>query len=336
MTIFKASQSQPLDVVGIGNAIVDVIVRADESFLKKYCLKKGSMSLLNEKQADELYRSIGPGVESSGGSAANTLSSIAQLGGKAGFIGRVRNDQLGEIFTHDISSVGAIYNTPPATKGPSTARCIIFVTPDAQRTMCTYLGASVLLEPEDLDLSMVSESKVLYLEGYLWDNPAAKSAFIAAAKASKESGGQVALSLSDAFCVDRHRKSFLELIENHIDILFANESEICSLHQLNSFEKAVEETKNKCKVAALTYGEKGSVIISKDHELVINSYNFGDAIDTTGAGDLYAGGFLYGYTNGEDLLTCGKIGSICAGKIVTQFGPRSQSSLKDSLNSYLD
>ncbi len=331
MTKEQLLSNYPFDVVGIGNAIVDVLVHTKESFLNEQSLEKGSMTLIDEQQAEILYSSIGPGLESSGGSAANTLASLAQLGGQAGFIGRVRKDQLGEIFTHDITAAGATFETPAAFTGPSTARCLIFVTPDAQRTMCTYLGASVLLEPEDLDLTMVRETKVLYLEGYLWDNPAAKRAFIAAAEECKQSGGKVSLSLSDSFCVDRHRESFIELIEKHVDILFANESEIISLYQSSNIENALEKVKGRCEIAAITCGENGSKILTAESSLSINSYKFGEVIDTTGAGDLYAGGFLYGFTHDKDLNTCGQIGSICAGQIVTQLGPRSQVSLKELL-----
>jgi fructokinase len=215
-----------LDVVGIGNAIVDVLVQSDDAFLAKHGLTKGTMALVDEQQAERLYGALGAGLETSGGSAANTLAGIAQLGGRAAFIGRVRDDQLGAIFSHDIRAVGARFDTPAATSGPSTARCLILVTPDAQRTMCTYLGASVGLDPDDLDLDLVGQAKVLYLEGYLWDSDEAKRAFLAAAEVMRQSGGQVALSLSDAFCVDRHRQSFQELVDGHVDVLFANETEI--------------------------------------------------------------------------------------------------------------
>ncbi len=336
MSINSSFIDKELDVVGIGNAIVDILVQTEDYFLTTHCLHKGSMVLLDEKEAEELYKAIGPGLETSGGSAANTLAGLAQLGSKAGFIGRVKNDQLGKIFTHDIQAAGALYETKPAISGPSTARCLIFVTPDAQRTMCTYLGASVLLEPKDLDLSMVKKTKVLYLEGYLWDNPAAKRAFISAAKTCKQSGGKVALSLSDSFCVNRHRKSFIELVENYIDILFANESEIISLYESKDFEDALTKVRGKCETIALTRGEKGSVVISGKECLEINAYKLGQLIDTTGAGDLYASGFLHAYTNGEELIRCGEIGSICAGQIVTQLGPRSHVSLKSLLKENTD
>ena len=324
------------DVVAIGNAIVDVLVQTNDSFLKESSLSKGNMLLLNKLEAEKLYASIKPDFESSGGSAANTLVGLSQLGSNAGFIGRVRNDKLGEIFTKDIRSAGAQFETKKAITGPPTARCLIFITPDAQRTMCTYLGASVLLEPEDLDLSMVENTKVLYLEGYLWDHPSAKRAFLAAAETCKRSGGKIALSLSDAFCVDRHRESFLELIETHIDILFSNESEIKSLYQVSNIKDAFTKAKGHCEIIAVTLGVKGSLILSKDNLFEISSYNLGSLLDTTGAGDLYAGGFLHGYTSGQDLIKCGQIGSICAGQIVTQLGSRSNVPLKGLVKEFLN
>ena len=228
MSNSRFRDSAVLDVVGIGNAIVDVLVQTDETFLHAHGLHKGGMALIDETQAEALYQASGPGLETSGGSVANTMVGIAQLGGRTGFIGRVRDDQLGGIFSHDIRAVGARFETPAATTGATTARCLIYVTPDAERTMCTFLGASTQLEPEDLDLSMVSQAKVLYLEGYLWDSPAAKRAFIAGAEACRAAGGKVALSLSDGFCVERHRESFLDLVNGHVDVLFANEAEIAS------------------------------------------------------------------------------------------------------------
>jgi fructokinase len=327
--------TKTFDVVGIGNAIVDVLVQADEAFLESHGLTKGTMALIDEAQAERLYASVGVGLETSGGSAANTLAGLAQLGGRAGFIGRVRDDQLGAIFAHDIRAVGARFDTPAASLGPSTARCLILVTADAQRTMCTYLGASVGLDPEDLDLDLVRQAKVLYLEGYLWDSEDAKRAFITAAEVMRQSGGEVALSLSDAFCVDRHRDSFLELVDGHVDILFANEMEITSLYRSESFEAAADLVRGRCRVAALTRSALGSVILSGDQTIHVPPFQLGPLVDTTGAGDLYAAGFLYGYTQGESLERCGQIGSLCAGQVVTQLGPRSQVSLPELLASHL-
>ncbi|WP_411867238.1 adenosine kinase [Vulcanococcus limneticus] len=327
--------AKTLDVVGIGNAIVDVLVQADERFLGDHGLTKGTMALVDEQQAEGLYASVGPGLETSGGSAANTLAGIAQLGGRAGFIGRVRDDQLGAIFAHDIRSVGARFETPAATAGPSTARCLILVTPDAQRTMCTYLGASVGLDPADLDLELVAQAKVLYLEGYLWDSDDAKKAFIAAAEVARAHGGEVALSLSDAFCVERHRDSFLELVDGHVDILFANEMEITSLYRADSFEQAADQVRGRCRIAALTRSELGSVVLSGDRTLAVAPVTLGPLVDTTGAGDLYAAGFLHAYTQGQDLEACGRLGSLCAGQVVTQLGPRPQGSLQELVAAHL-
>jgi fructokinase len=329
------TDSKRFDVVGIGNAIVDVLVQAEDAFLDDHGLRKGTMALVDESQAERLYASVGPGLETSGGSAANTLAGIAQLGGSAAFIGRVRDDQLGAIFSHDIRSVGATYTTPPALSGPSTARCLILVTPDAQRTMCTYLGASVNLDPADLDLDLVAQAKVLYLEGYLWDSDEAKQAFLAAAEVARRHGGQVALSLSDAFCVDRHRQSFQELVDGHVDLLFANEMEITSLYEANSFEEAAEQVRGRCRVAALTRSEAGSLVLSGEESITIAPYRLGELLDTTGAGDLYAAGFLHGYTRGECLERCGQLGSLCAGQVVTQLGPRPQASLPELVRRHL-
>jgi len=323
------------DVVGIGNAIVDVLVQADDDLIDNFELTKGTMALVDEAQAERLYASVGPGLETSGGSAANTLAGVAQLGGRAGFIGRVRNDQLGGIFTHDIRSVGARFDTPAATEGPSTARCLILVTPDAQRTMCTYLGASVGLDPADLDLEMVAQAKVLYLEGYLWDSDEAKAAFITAAEVARAHGGEVALSLSDAFCVERHRESFQELVDGHVDILFANEMEITALYKANSFEEAADQVRGRCKLAALTRSEQGSVVLNGAGTHSVAPFQLGPLLDTTGAGDLYAAGFLHAYTQGEAVDVCGRLGSLCAGQVVTQLGPRPQGSLKQLVTQHL-
>ncbi|WP_269612432.1 adenosine kinase [Prochlorococcus marinus] len=324
-----------LDIVGVGNAIVDVLTTTDDSFLEDLSFNKGSMTLIDENKAEELYEMTSNRVQRSGGSVANSLACVAKLGGKTAFIGRVRDDKLGEIFTEEISTTGTIFKTPPSLVGPSTARCLIFVTPDAQRTMCTYLGASVLLEPKDIDLSVVREAKILYLEGYLWDNPAAKNAFIKAAEIAKNAGRKVALSLSDSFCVNRHRESFIKLVEDHIDILFANEDEITTLYKSSSLNSALEKLKKKCDLAAITIGKKGSILISNGKEINIDPFIFGKAIDTTGAGDLYAGGFLKGLADGLKPEISAKIGSICAGQIVTQLGSRSNIDLLNLVSSHL-
>ena len=336
MSASRFNNNATLDVVGIGNAIVDVLVQTDDGFLNNHSLQKGGMALIDEQQAETLYQASGPGQETSGGSVANTMVGIAQLGGRTGFIGRVRDDQLGTIFSHDIRAVGTRFETPAANTGATTARCLIYVTPDAERTMCTFLGASTQLEPDDLDLSMVKQTKVLYLEGYLWDSPAAKRAFLAGAEACRAAGGQVALSLSDGFCVDRHRDSFLDLVHNHVDVLFANEVEIKSLYQTDDFETALEQVRGRCSVIAVTRSEQGSVVLSGDQRWDVGIYSLGDLVDTTGAGDLYAGGFLHAYTQGDSLERCGQLGALCAGQIVTQLGARSQECLKTLASTHLN
>jgi sugar/nucleoside kinase (ribokinase family) len=316
------------DVVGIGNAIVDVIARADDAFLNEKKLAKGAMTLIDEAEADALYAAMGPGTESSGGSAANTMAGIASLGGKGAFFGKVRNDQLGQVFAHDIRAIGVSFESKAATSGPATARCLIFVTPDAQRTMNTYLGACVNLGPEDVDEAVVKNARVTYLEGYLWDPPRAKEAFVKAAKVAHAAGRKVSLSLSDAFCVGRHRDSFRDLVANHVDILFANESEITSLYEVDSFDAALQAVRGSCEIACLTRSEKGSLIVAGDEVHVIDAARIGPVTDTTGAGDLYAAGFLFGWSHGQGLARAGRIASLAAAEAISHVGARPQTSLK--------
>ncbi|WP_119165159.1 adenosine kinase [Algihabitans albus] len=317
-----------LDVVGIGNAIVDVLTHADDDFLVSHGLNKGSMTLIDTERAEALYGAMGPAVEVSGGSAANTMAGIASLGGAGGFIGKVRNDQLGGIFAHDIRAGGTTFRAPPATDGPPTARCLIFVTPDALRTMATYLGVSVQFGPQDLDLDLLRSAKVVYLEGYLWDAEPAKKAFLEASKAAHSAQRKVALSLSDPFCVERHRAAFRQLIEGHVDILFGNEAEIVSLFETPDFDSALQQARGHCEVVALTRSEKGSVVLAGDEVHVVDAIPMGPIVDTTGAGDAYAAGFLYGYTRGLSLYRCGELGSLCAGEAISHMGPRPERSLK--------
>jgi fructokinase len=319
----------PLDIVGIGNAIVDVIAQAEDGFLVAEGLVKGTMTLIDQARGETLYARMGPGVEASGGSAANTIAGFASLGGSAAFIGKVRDDQLGQVFRHDIESLGVAYRTPPATEGPSTARCLVLVTEDAQRTMATYLGVSTELGPDDLDRDAITRAKVVYLEGYLWDPPRAKEAFRAAARTAHNTGGQVALSLSDIFCVERHRQEFRDLVEGHIDILFANELELMALTQAKDFAGALAAIRGKCTVAAVTRSEKGSVILAGDATVEVKPEHVGKVVDSTGAGDLYAAGFLYGLTRGLDMTACGRLGSLAAGEVISHMGARPQVSLKD-------
>lgn len=316
-----------LDVLGIGNAIVDVLSHEDDSFLSRYDLKKGAMTLIDAVQAKNLYDIMGSAIEVSGGSAANTLAGVASLGGRAGYIGKVAADQLGEVFSHDMRSVGVRFETQPLEGDVPTARCLVMVTPDAQRTMSTYLGACVALGPDDVQEDMVAEAKVTYLEGYLWDPPQAKSAFLKAAEIAHAKQRKVSLSLSDAFCVDRHRESFLGLVEGHIDVLFANEVEIMSLYEVNRFEEAVENVRRHCEVAALTRSEKGAVIVGPDGVHEVPAAPVERVVDTTGAGDLYAAGFLYGLTHGKPLPECGRLGAVAAAEVISHFGARPETAL---------
>ncbi len=318
-----------LDVVGIGNAIVDVLSQADDAFLVDQDLAKGAMTLIDGARAEALYAAMGPGVEVSGGSAANTMAGLASLGGQGAFVGKVRNDQLGGIFQHDIRAAGVAFDTPVATDGQPTARCLILVTPDAQRTMNTFLGAAVELAPDDLDRAVIQDAKVTYLEGYLWDAPDAKAAFQAAAEMAHEAGRKVALTLSDPFCVARHRDSFLELIDGHVDLLFANEVEIRSLFRVEDFDRALQETRGHCEIAALTRSDKGSVVLAEGAVHVVDAAPVDKVVDTTGAGDLYAAGFLYGYTQGKGLYDCGRIGALAAAEVLSHYGARPETALKN-------
>lgn len=323
--------SENLDLVGIGNAIVDVLTQTDDQFIKQNNISKGTMTLIEAEQAEDLYSRMGQAMEMSGGSVANTVAAFASMGGKCGFIGKVANDQLGDVFSHDIQAVGAVYKTPRLSGGLPTARCLIMVTPDAERTMCTFLGASVWITPSDVDRKMVQNAKVTYLEGYLFDRPKAKQAFLAAAEMAHEAGRKVALSLSDPFCVERHRDEFLELIEGHVDILFANKDELMSLFQQETFEFAVKQIQGKCDIAAITQGPKGAIIVTPNERYEVAAEKIDRVVDTTGAGDLYAAGFLFGYTRGEPLEICGRYGSIAAGEVIRHMGARVQGDLGDLL-----
>ncbi len=324
-----------LDVVGIGNAIVDVLAQTEEDVLSRLGLTKGAMMLVDADRSAVLYDAMGSAIEVSGGSAANTIAGLASLGGKAAYIGKIGNDQLGGIFRHDIHANGVFFETPSAKSLTPTARCMIMVTPDAERTMSTYLGACIELTPEDVDPELISRSKVTYLEGYLWDPPLAKEAFLKAARIAHDAGREVSLSLSDSFCVNRHLAEFRELVRDHVDVLFANEAEIKALWQTDNYDQAVAMTREVCDVAALTRSEKGSLIVAGDQLIDIAAFPVERVVDVTGAGDLYAAGFLYGYTQGRDYADCGRIAALCAAEVISHFGARPETPLSEVLLSKL-
>ena len=316
------------DVCGIGNAIVDVLATTSEEFITEHGLMKGGMMLIDEQRAEYLYDYMGEATECSGGSVANSMAGIASLGGMPAFIGKVKQDVLGEIFRHDMRAIGVHFDTKASTQGKATARCYIFVTPDAQRTMNTYIGACAEIFKDDINDALIGHSKVTYVEGYLWDQPNAKEAILKALEVAKARNRKVAFTLSDVFCVERHRDEFWQLIESHIDILFANERELLSLVQTEDFDAAKEKIRGKCEIIALTRSEKGSLIVTKDETINIEAGKNLKVVDSTGAGDLYASGFLYGYTQGWGLQKCGELGSKCASYIIQQFGARPQTTLK--------
>lgn len=321
--------SQPkYDVAGIGNAIVDVIAEGTDEFLVANGVEKGGMTLIDEDRAAELYGKMGAGIEVSGGSCANTIAGLAALGGKGAYIGKVRDDQLGTVFTHDIRALGVEFTTPAAQVGPATARCLIVVTPDAQRSMSTYLGACAGLGPDDVPEELIEASAITYMEGYLWDPPAAKEAFLKAAGIAHSAGRLVSLTLSDSFCVDRFRDEFRHLAKEEVDILFANEAEIMSLYETDTFDAALQAVRKDCKFAALTRSEAGSVIVGDGEVHVVDAEKVSKVLDTTGAGDLYAAGFLYGLSRGADAVTCGRLGSIAAAEAISHYGARPQADLK--------
>ncbi len=310
-----------LDVVGIGNALVDVLTHGDDAFLTRHSLVKASMTLIDTERSEHLYEAMGPGIEQSGGSAANTMAGVASFGGRCAYIGKIADDQLGAVFGHDLQATGVLFTCPPSRLGVPTGRCLIVVTPDAQRTMNTYLGVSELLGPDDVDTNLVARAKVTYLEGYLWDKPEAMAAYRTAAEAAHAAGGRVSLTLSDSFCVARHRDEFLDLVESQVDVLFANEPEITELYGVASFDEALQKVRYHCEIAALTRSAKGSVIVAGDEVHVIDAHPT-PVVDTTGAGDQYAAGFLYGLTHNMPLTTCGKLASMAAAEVISHFGAR--------------
>jgi sugar/nucleoside kinase (ribokinase family) len=318
-----------LDVVGIGNALVDVLSHETETFIGDHHLEKGAMTLVDTERAEQLYASMGPAAEISGGSAANTMVGVTSFGGTAAFIGRVNDDQLGAVFAHDIRAAGVEFTTKPATDGDPTGRCLIVVTPDAQRTLNTYLGASARLGPGQLDDDLLARAQILFLEGYLWEQPESKDAFRRATTVAHDAGNRVALTLSDSFCVERHRAEFVDLIGHEVDVLFANEAEITSLYEVATFDDALQRVAHQCEIAALTRSEKGAVIVTRDEVHVIDAARVPHVVDTTGAGDLFAAGFLFGLTHGYDLGTAGRLGALAAGEVIAHLGARPEASLAE-------
>ncbi len=319
------------DVLCIGNAIVDIIARCEESFLVDNAIIKGAMNLIDADRAELLYSRMGPAIEASGGSAGNTAAGVASFGGRAAFFGKVAKDALGEIYAHDIRAQGVAFDTKPLDAPPPTARSMIFVTADGERSMNTYLGACVELGPEDVEQDKAAGAKVTYFEGYLWDPPRAKDAIRLTAKHAHAAGREVSMTLSDSFCVDRYRDEFLFLMRSGtVDIVFANESELKALYQTSSFEAGLEAIRKDCKLAAVTRSELGSVVVRGDETVVVDAIEIGELVDTTGAGDLYAAGFLFGYTTGRSLADCGKLGSLAAGLVIQQVGPRPRQSLRQA------
>ena len=318
------------DVLGIGNAIVDVIARAEEDFLLAQGMRKGAMALIDEARAQAIYDAMGPALEMSGGSAANTVVGLASLGARAGFIGKVKADGLGGAFSHDIRAAGVSFTTAPAADGPSTGRCYVLVTPDGERTMNTYLGAAQDLHPNDIDAEMIAASAVTYLEGYLWDPKHAKEAFLKAAQIAHQAGRKVALTLSDAFCVDRWRDEFLQLMRSRtVDLIFTNEAELHSLYQTADFNAAVAGLRADIGIAVVTRSENGCLVVGPDGVEAVPAFPVERVVDTTGAGDLFAAGFLSGLARGADDRTCGRLGALAAAEVIQHLGARPETSLKD-------
>jgi sugar/nucleoside kinase (ribokinase family) len=325
----SATASARYDVLGIGNAIVDVLARADEDFLLAHGMRKGGMSLIDEARAQAIYDAMGPAVEMSGGSAANTIVGVAGFGGRAAFIGKLKADGLGQAFGHDIRAAGVTFTTKPASEGPSTGRCYVLVTPDGERTMNTYLGAAQDLHPRDVDEDVVASSAITYLEGYLWDPAQAKEAFLKAAKVAHDSGRKVALSLSDAFCVDRWRDEFLQLMRSGtVDLIFANEAELHSLYQTSDFDAAIAALRADISAAVVTRSEKGCLVAGPDGVEAVPAFPVERVVDTTGAGDLFASGFLSGLARGADDRTCGRLGALAAAEVIQHLGARPETSLR--------
>jgi adenosine kinase len=318
------------DVLGIGNALFDVLVRTDEGFLSLHGMTKGGMALIDEARAAAIYRDMGPATEMSGGSAANTIVGVANLGARAAYVGKVRDDQIGRMYVHDIRAAGVAFETRAAADGPATGCSYILVTPDGERTMNTYLGAAQELMPGDIDEGQIAASRVIYLEGYLWDPKSAKDAFVKASTIAHGAGRQVALTLSDSFCVDRYRGEFLDLMRSGtVDLVFANEAELRSLYQTSDFDTALKQLRVDAKLGVVTRSEKGCVVASKDGVIAVPAFPIREVVDTTGAGDLFAAGFLFGLVRGAGYENAGRLGALAAAEVIQHIGARPQVSLKE-------
>jgi len=317
------------ELCGLGNAIVDVIASGTDELLAALDIQKGGMTLIDQMRAQKIYNAMGPGKETSGGSAANTMAGFASFGGKGAYMGKVADDQLGRIFAHDLKAVGIDFFYTPLKGGPETASCLIIVTPDAQRSMNTFLGACVEFSESDVDEAVIRDSQIIYLEGYLFDKDTAKAAYLKATKIAKSAGTKVALTLSDSFCVERHRADFQNLIKNDVDILFANETEIMALYQSKTFDDAVASVRGQCDIIAITRSEKGSVVVTPETMDTVPAAPVTKVVDTTGAGDQYAAGFLFGVSRGMALVDCAALGSLAASEVISHVGPRPEASLAD-------
>jgi sugar/nucleoside kinase (ribokinase family) len=318
------------DVLGIGNAIFDVLVQTDEGFLKRHSMTKGGMALIDEARALAIYGDMGPAVEMSGGSAANTIVGLASLGARTAFIGKVKDDQIGRLYSHDIKAANVAFATRPATGGPATGCSYILVTPDGERTMNTYLGAAQELTPDDIDPAEIAASAIVYLEGYLWDPKNAKDAFLKASGIAHDAGRQVALTLSDAFCVDRYRGEFLDLMRGGTaDLIFANEAELHSLYQTSDFDTALTQLRKDVKLGVVTRSEQGCVVATNGGVTAVPAFPIEKLVDTTGAGDLFAAGFLFGLVRGAGHEDCGRLGALAAAEVIQHIGARPQVSLKE-------
>lgn len=332
MNALRPPSGRSIDVVCFGMAIVDVLTHTDDDFLDRHSMVKGSMDLIDTERALRIYGDMPPAIEISGGSAANTAVGIASFGGSAAFVGKVADDELGAVFAHDISAAGVTFSTEPVTghdAAAGTARCLILVTPDAQRTMNTYLGVAASLRPVDVDAAQIASANAVYIEGYLWDDPRAIEVIGVVIAQARAAGTPVAFTLSDGFCVDRHRSEFLQLVDADVDILFANETEICSLFETSEFDDAVAHVSTHVSVACLTRSELGSVIITSGGDRLEIPAVPTDLVDTTGAGDLYAAGFLSGWCAGRSLEEAGRMGSMAAGEVISHLGARPQSPLSE-------